>query len=73
MVSLETNVPLHLPVIDFTNPNLKPGTVEWDLVRGDVRKSLEEYGCFEALFDKVPNKLRKAIFNVSKEAFELPL
>ena len=73
MVSLETTPALQLPVIDFTSPNLKPGTVEWDSVRGDVRRALEEYGCFEALFDKVPVKLRKAVFDVSEEAFQLPL
>lgn len=73
MVSLETSLALELPVIDFTSPNLKPGTVEWDSVRGEVRKSLEDYGCFEALFDKVPVKLRKAVFDASEEAFRLPL
>ncbi|CAH2036517.1 unnamed protein product [Thlaspi arvense] len=73
MVSVETSLPLQLPVIDFTSPNLKPGTVEWDSVRGDVRKALEEYGCFEALFDKVPIELRKAVFDASEEAFRLPL
>lgn len=62
-----------LPVIDFTSPNLKPGTVEWDSVRGEVRKALEEYGCFEALFGKVPVELRKAVFDASEEAFRLPL
>lgn len=73
MVSLEPTPALQLPVIDFTSPNLKPGTVEWDSVRGGVRRALEEYGCFEALFDKVPVELRKAVFDVSEEAFQLPL
>ncbi|KAG2304739.1 hypothetical protein Bca52824_033390 [Brassica carinata] len=73
MASLEITPALQLPVIDFTSPNLKPGTVEWDSVRGDVRRALEEYGCFEALFDKVPVELRKAVFDVSEEAFQLPL
>ncbi|CAA7013762.1 unnamed protein product [Microthlaspi erraticum] len=72
-MSLEASLALQLPVIDFTSPNLKPGTVEWDSVRDDVRKALEEYGCFEALFDKVPVELRKAVFDVSEEAFRLPL
>ncbi|KAL1195292.1 putative 2-oxoglutarate-dependent dioxygenase AOP1.2 [Cardamine amara subsp. amara] len=73
MVSLETNLALQLPVIDFTSRNLKPGTVEWDTVRGEVRRALEEYGCFEALFDKVSVKLRKAVFDASEEVFKLPL
>ncbi|KFK35766.1 hypothetical protein AALP_AA4G033500 [Arabis alpina] len=73
MVSLETNLALQLPVIDFTSRNLKPGTIEWDSVRGNVRKALEDYGCFEALFDKVLVELRKAVFDASKEVFQLPL
>ncbi|CAF1934432.1 unnamed protein product [Brassica oleracea var. botrytis] len=44
-------LPLSLPVIDFSVPNLKPETPEWDSVRAQVRKALEDFGCFEALFD----------------------
>ncbi|CAL9218723.1 unnamed protein product [Arabidopsis halleri] len=73
MVSLETTLALQLPVIDFTSRDLKPGTIQWDSVRGDVRRALEEYGCFEALFDKVPLELRKAVFDASEEVFQLPL
>ncbi|KAL1195291.1 putative 2-oxoglutarate-dependent dioxygenase AOP1.2 [Cardamine amara subsp. amara] len=73
MMNLKTNLALQLSVIDFTSQDLKPGTVEWDSVRADVRRALEEYGCFEALFDKVPLKLRKAVFNASEEVFRLPL
>ncbi|EOA37438.1 hypothetical protein CARUB_v10011508mg [Capsella rubella] len=73
MMSLETSLALQLPVIDFTSQDLKPGTFEWDLVRDNVRRALEEYGCFEALFDKVPVKHRKAVFDVSEEFFQLSL
>ncbi|KAL1209033.1 putative 2-oxoglutarate-dependent dioxygenase AOP1.2 [Cardamine amara subsp. amara] len=69
----ETTLALQLPVIDFTSKDLKPGTVQWDLVRGNVRRALEDYGCFEALFDKVPVKLRKTVLNASQELFKLPL
>ncbi|CAL9218725.1 unnamed protein product [Arabidopsis halleri] len=73
MMSLDTKPGLNLPVIDFTSRDLKPGTVEWDSVRGDVRRALEEYGCFEAMFDKVTVELRKAVFEASEELFRLPL
>lgn len=72
-MSLEPKPALKLPVIDFTSRDLKPGTVEWDSVSGDVRRALEEYGCFEALFDKVTVELRKAVFEASEELFRLPL
>ncbi|EOA36917.1 hypothetical protein CARUB_v10009745mg [Capsella rubella] len=73
MMSLETKPALQLPVIDFTSRDLKPGTVEWESVRGDVRRALEEYGCFEALFDKVTVELRKAVFEASEDLFGLPI
>ncbi|XP_010500902.1 PREDICTED: probable 2-oxoglutarate-dependent dioxygenase AOP1 [Camelina sativa] len=72
-MSLETKPALKLPVIDFTSRDLKPGTVEWDLVSGDMRRALEEYGCFEALFDKVTAEHRKAVFEASEDLFRLPL
>jgi len=72
-ISSESQVPLSLPIIDFSNPDLKPETPEWDLVRSQVRKALEEYGCFEALFDGASMELRKALFESSKEVFDLPL
>ncbi|XP_010460573.1 PREDICTED: probable 2-oxoglutarate-dependent dioxygenase AOP1.2 isoform X2 [Camelina sativa] len=73
-ISSETQVPLSLPIIDFSSPDLKPETPEWDLVRSQVRKALEEYGCFEALFDGASMELRKAkLLEASKEVFDLPL
>ncbi|MBA0628111.1 hypothetical protein Godav_022882 [Gossypium davidsonii] len=65
--------PLKLPVIDFSKPDLKPGSNEWDLVKGQVQQALQEYGCFEALFDKIPLHLREAIFGSLQELFDLPL
>lgn len=65
--------PLRLPVINFSNIGLNLGTPEWDLVKVQVREALEEYGCFEAIFDKVPLELRKSIFGALEELFDLPL
>lgn len=65
--------PLRLPVINFSNIGLKSGTPEWDLVKVQVREALQEYGCFEAIFDKVPLELRKSIFRALEELFNLPL
>ncbi|GLU22151.1 hypothetical protein SLE2022_382470 [Rubroshorea leprosula] len=64
---------LRLPVIDFSKQDLKPGTPEWNSVKSQVLQALEEYGCFEALFDKVPLELRKAMFRSLEELFNLPL
>lgn len=72
-ISSKTQLPLTLPVIDFSIPNLKPETPEWDSARAQVRRALEDYGCFEALFDGASAELRKALFEASEEAFDLPL
>ncbi|XVF26673.1 hypothetical protein REPUB_Repub14bG0038000 [Reevesia pubescens] len=71
-ISCET--PLRLPIIDFSNKNLKQGTPEWDSVKVQVRKALKEFGCFESLVNKVPDlELREAVFGALKEVFDLPL
>ncbi|CAH8337544.1 unnamed protein product [Eruca vesicaria subsp. sativa] len=72
-ISSKTQSHLTLPVIDFSIPNLKPETPEWDSVRAQVRTALEDYGCFEALFDEASVELRKALFEASERVFDLPL
>jgi hypothetical protein len=62
-----------LPLIDFTNINLETKSANWESVKSQVYKTLVEYGCFEATFDKVPLELRKAIFASLEELFDLPL
>ncbi|XP_038999732.1 probable 2-oxoglutarate-dependent dioxygenase AOP1.2 [Hibiscus syriacus] len=62
-----------LPAIDFTKPELKPGTHQWDSVKGQVQQALQELGCFEALFDKIPLETRETIFGAMEELFDLPL
>ncbi|KAK1578730.1 hypothetical protein Q3G72_032692 [Acer saccharum] len=68
-----SETPVRLPVIDFSKPDLKPGSPDWDLVRAEVRQALEEFGCFEAKFNKVPVEIRKGIFSALEELFNLPL
>ncbi|PHU15687.1 hypothetical protein BC332_16892 [Capsicum chinense] len=51
---------------------LKKGSEKWNLLRDEVSKALEEYGCFEALLDgeipkvKLYEKL-KEVFNINLE------
>ncbi|KAI4355690.1 hypothetical protein L6164_004438 [Bauhinia variegata] len=59
---------LKLPTIDFSNLDY-----EWEAVKSQVHKALVEYGCFEALFDKVPLDIRKSLFLALEELFDLPL
>lgn len=64
---------LRLPVIDFSIEELESNAVVWESVKSQVHKALVEYGCFEAMFDKVPAELLKALFVEVKEFFDLPL
>ncbi|OMO66850.1 Oxoglutarate/iron-dependent dioxygenase [Corchorus olitorius] len=63
---------MKIPVIDFSNQDLKPGTPEWDLVKLQVRQAIHEYGCFEASFGKIL-EVRKPLFGAMEELFDLPL
>lgn len=63
-----------LPVIDLTKKNVEPfGLTSWVSTRKEVVRALEDYGCFIAIYDKVPVELYNAVFNVSKEVHDLPI
>ncbi|KAK8617618.1 hypothetical protein V6N13_080528 [Hibiscus sabdariffa] len=62
-----------VPVIDFSKQDLlQPGSPEWNSVRVQVQKALEDYGCFEASIDRVL-ELTRAVFGAVEELFDLPL
>lgn len=61
-----------LPVIDFSPENLKLGTSYWASACDNVRKALEEYGCFVASYDKFSLELHDAVFQSLEEVFDLP-
>lgn len=63
-----------LPVIDFsTKKYLKAGPSSWLSLNSEVCHALEDYGCFVALYDKVPLELHDSIFTASKELYDLPM
>ncbi|KAE8680791.1 gibberellin 3-beta-dioxygenase 1-like [Hibiscus syriacus] len=49
------------------------GPNEWDSVKRQVQQALQYFGCFEALFDKIPLEIRETIFGALEELFDLPL
>ncbi|KAG1354747.1 2-oxoglutarate-dependent dioxygenase-related family protein [Cocos nucifera] len=61
-----------VPRLDLSDEGLQPGSDSWGLVRAQVRQALETFGCFEAVFPKVPEELRRAIFPALEELFSLP-
>lgn len=64
-----------IPIIDFSLAGLEPGANLWFSTCQQVCNALEEHGCFEAIYshDKFPPNLRKQIFDVAKELYDLPL
>ncbi|KAJ4835320.1 hypothetical protein Tsubulata_842121 [Turnera subulata] len=62
-----------VPVIDFSNSNLKPGTSEWNSVKFQVQEALEKFGCFKGIFNKIHPELIKATFAATEELFNLPM
>ena len=64
---------LKIPVIDFSVQSLKPESPEWDSAKAQVRRAVEEFGCFEAVFDRIPLDIRRAFFRALEEIFDVPL
>ncbi|KAH6758775.1 hypothetical protein C2S51_019010 [Perilla frutescens var. frutescens] len=61
-----------LPVIEFTDKNISPGTESWSETCKKVVVSLEQYGCFVALYDKITEEIHKGVFKSLQELFDLP-
>ncbi|GFP95364.1 probable 2-oxoglutarate-dependent dioxygenase aop1.2 [Phtheirospermum japonicum] len=62
---------INLPIINLSN--LKQQTPTWESVKTQTLKALQEYGCFEALFDEITLTLRKSTVDGLKLLFDLPL
>lgn len=62
-----------VPIVDLSKENLKPGTEAWLLASKEIQYALEEYGCFEAIYHKVPLELHNSTFSALEELFNLPL
>ncbi|KAK7278944.1 hypothetical protein RJT34_23985 [Clitoria ternatea] len=61
----------HLPVIDFSNENLKPGSDTWVSGCEVVRRALEDHGGFLALYDKVSSDAVNSIYSAMENLFDL--
>ncbi|XP_075103094.1 deoxypodophyllotoxin synthase-like [Nicotiana tabacum] len=65
--------PLRLPLLTLSNHYLKPNTsTNWFSACDEVRRALEEYGCFLAVYDSVSPELNIDIFQAVEELFDLP-
>ncbi|XP_057735255.1 probable 2-oxoglutarate-dependent dioxygenase AOP1 [Arachis stenosperma] len=62
-----------VPIINFSDENLKPRTENWDSACQVIKEALEDHGCFYALSYKVPMELNNKVFGLMEELFDLPL
>lgn len=60
-----------LPVITFNTQALRANNDVWLSTSHAVRQALETYGCFVLSTDKVSSDLRDAIFELSKDLYNL--
>ncbi|KAJ0744232.1 putative oxoglutarate/iron-dependent dioxygenase, non-heme dioxygenase domain-containing protein [Helianthus annuus] len=80
MISTQNNTkmgslaPIRLPTIDFSEVHRhNRGTLVWDSTKAQVFKALQEFGCFEAIFNGISLDLRTSLFSSLKQLFDLPL
>lgn len=62
-----------LPIVDFTNENLKPGTDAWVSASQVVRSALEDHGGFLALYNKVSLETYDSVYSEMMNFFDLSI
>lgn len=67
---LKKNGSIHSSASNHQSFGPNPRTVE---VRNDVRKALEDYGCFDVSYNGVSVELKKSMIEAMEELFELPV
>ncbi|XP_071901549.1 probable 2-oxoglutarate-dependent dioxygenase AOP1 [Coffea arabica] len=68
----ESDAQSKLPIIEFNEENLTPGTTSWLSTSGLVRQALESCGCFLVKYKKLSQELHDKMFELSKQLFQLP-
>ncbi|KAH6801394.1 hypothetical protein C2S52_001858 [Perilla frutescens var. hirtella] len=62
-----------IPIVEFTEVNLTPGSSSWKSTSDLVRRALETYGCLVVSNEKIrPEHPHEPLFSVLEEVFGLP-
>ncbi|CAA0839117.1 2-oxoglutarate (2OG) and Fe(II)-dependent oxygenase superfamily protein [Striga hermonthica] len=61
-----------LPLIEFNEKSLTPGTTSWKSTSDSVREALESYGCFVLAHHELGPDLQNRAFDFTKDLFRLP-
>ncbi|WCJ40732.1 2-oxoglutarate (2OG) and Fe(II)-dependent oxygenase superfamily protein [Euphorbia peplus] len=70
-MGLEKVVP-RIPVVELSGEKLKAGSDSWNSAREEVRKALENYGCFELIYNKDSIMKHDTFFEAAEELFQIP-
>ncbi|WCJ42655.1 2-oxoglutarate (2OG) and Fe(II)-dependent oxygenase superfamily protein [Euphorbia peplus] len=60
------------PVVELSGEKLKAGSDSWNSACQEVRKALEQYGCFELVYKKHNVENQKSILEAMQQFFSLP-
>ncbi|WCJ40699.1 2-oxoglutarate (2OG) and Fe(II)-dependent oxygenase superfamily protein [Euphorbia peplus] len=60
-----------IPVVELSGERLKVGSDSWNSGREEVRKALEEYGCFELIYNKHTIENHNTFLQVAEELFNV--
>ncbi|MED6213913.1 hypothetical protein PIB30_098052 [Stylosanthes scabra] len=63
----------HLPIVDLSDENLKPGSEAWVSACKVVRTAMEDHGCFIARYNKIGEELCESVVSAVEQLFNLPL
>ncbi|KAI6691627.1 hypothetical protein NL676_028455 [Syzygium grande] len=61
-----------IPVIEFSEECMKPGTSSWEKACRVIVQALEDHGCFIVDHPNVPLGLHDSVFTVTEDLFNLP-
>ncbi|KAL3633007.1 hypothetical protein CASFOL_025991 [Castilleja foliolosa] len=64
-----------LPIIEFNEMNINPGTNSWKSTSESVRQALESYGCFIVDYNNpnISSEMHDEMFSLTKDLFRLPM
>ncbi|EEF44711.1 probable 2-oxoglutarate-dependent dioxygenase AOP1 [Ricinus communis] len=61
-----------IPLVDLSSEHLNPGSSSWRSACNDIRKALEQYGCFEVVYNNPSIEFHNRVLALLEKLFQLP-